>query len=160
VSGSRHNRTVGDTPVMDQQVHFVTLATPDLDAARQFYTAGLGWTPLMDVPGEIIFFQVAPGVLLGLFDAESFRRDTGGSASGAPAGAHGMSLSHNVGSREEVALTIGRLVHAGGTVLKDPQDGEFGGIHHGLVADPNGIIWEIAHNPGWRVDQVGNVRLA
>ncbi|MGV0110927.1 hypothetical protein [Arthrobacter sp. CP30] len=59
-----------------------------------------------------------------------------------------------------VTLTVGRLADAGGTVLKDPQDGEFGGIHHGLVADPHGIIWEIAHNPGWRVDQLGNVRLA
>jgi len=27
------------------------------------------------------------------------------------------------------------------------------------VADPNGVIWEIAHNPNWRVDEDGTVSL-
>jgi len=47
---------------MKQAASFVTLATPDLDAARAFYVAGLGWEPLFDVPGEILFFQVAAEV--------------------------------------------------------------------------------------------------
>ncbi len=28
------------------------------------------------------------------------------------------------------------------------------------IADPNGVIWEICHNPGWRVDDDGTVRLS
>ena len=39
---------------MDQQLHFITVATRDLDAARSFFSDGLGWTPTLDVPGEII----------------------------------------------------------------------------------------------------------
>ena len=60
---------------MDQRLHFITFATADLDHARSFYKDGLGWDPLMDVPGEIIFFQVAPGQVLGLFDARKFDQD-------------------------------------------------------------------------------------
>ncbi|MEE2524636.1 VOC family protein [Pseudarthrobacter sp. J75] len=142
---------------MDQQLHFITFATADLDAARAFYTAGLGWKPLMDVPGEILFFQVAPGMVLGMFDADKFRQDL--NDSGAATGVSGVTLSHNVGSAAEVSATIEKLSTAGGTILKPAQPGEFGGIFHGHVKDPNGIIWEIAHNPGWRIDDDGTVVL-
>ncbi|WOC62039.1 VOC family protein [Paenarthrobacter sp. AT5] len=109
---------------MDQRLHFITFATPDLDRARAFYKDGLGWDPLMDVPGEIIFFQVAPGQVLGLFDAGKFDQDL---ASGTTTtGVSGVTLSHNVGSQEEVVATIEELVAAGGTVLKPAQAGAFG----------------------------------
>lgn len=140
---------------MDARLHFVTFATPDLDAARTFYRDGLGWTPMMDVPGEILFFQVAPGLLLGLFDADKFQQDLQ-AGHGSP-GISGVTLSHNVGSADEARATIEKLVAAGGTLLKPAQAGEFGGIFHGHVADPNGIVWEIAHNPGWRIADDGTV---
>ena len=140
---------------MDQRLHFITFATPDLDRARPFYKDGLGWDPLMDVPGEIIFFQVAPGQVLGLFDADKFDQDLAGGTK--TAGVSGVTLSHNVGSETEVSSTIEQLVAAGATVLKPAQAGAFGGIFHGHVKDPNGIVWEIAYNPGWRIDDDGTV---
>ncbi|MFJ4208509.1 VOC family protein [Paenarthrobacter sp. NPDC089675] len=140
---------------MDQRLHFITFATPDLHRARSFYKVGLGWEPLMDVPGEIIFFQIAPGQVLGLFDADKFDQDLGGGIS--TSGISGVTLSHNVGSEEEVSSTIDQLKAAGATVLKPAQAGAFGGIFHGHVKDPNGIVWEIAFNPGWRIDDDGKV---
>lgn len=141
---------------MDPTVHFVTLSTPDLDAARGFYAGGLGWTPLLDVPGEILFFQVAPGVVLGLFDAGKFAEDVGRPGRTA---AEGVTLSHNVGGEAEVRAAVEAMAAAGGTVLKAPQAGAFGGVFHAHVADPNGVVWEIAHNPGWRIDDDGAVHL-
>ncbi|MCU1405204.1 MAG: putative glyoxalase family protein, partial [Glaciihabitans sp.] len=47
---------------------------------------------------------------------------------------------------------------AGAAVLKVPQQAVFGG-YHGHFVDPNGIIWEVAHNPGWSVDREGTVHL-
>ena len=142
---------------VDQRLHFLTLATRDLDGARSFYVAGLGWRPLLDVEGEIIFFEVAPGLVLGFFDAEKFDQDR---HTGQPTGGiSGVTLSHNVDSAAEVEATIARLVAAGGTVLKPAQPAEFGGIFHGHVADPNGTVWEIAYNPGWSVDEDGGVTL-
>jgi catechol 2,3-dioxygenase-like lactoylglutathione lyase family enzyme len=145
---------------MRQQAHFITLATADLDAARGFYRDGLGWDPLLDVPGEIVFFQIAPGLVLGLFDAEKFDRDLGGHAGiSGTTGASGMTLSHNVEDRARVEETVRAMADAGGTVLKAPQEGEFGGVFHAHVKDPNGVVWEIAHNPGWRVEEDGTVVL-
>ena len=140
---------------MDQRLHFLTLATPDLDGTRSFYCDALGWTPLLDVPGEILFFQIAPGLVLGLFDAEKFDQDLLRDRS--TTGVSGVTLSHNVATRDDVATTLAALAAAGGTILKPAQEGAFGGIFHGHVADPNGVIWEIAHNPGWRIDDDGTV---
>lgn len=145
---------------MDQSAHFITVATADLDAARQFYVAGLGWSPLLDVEGEIVFFQIAPGVVLGLFEAEHFVQDLGGAAGGLdhtrPAG---LTFSHNVQSRGSVDQLVGAAVEAGGTLVKSPQETSFGG-YHGHFADPNGVLWEICHNPGWSVDAEGVVALS
>lgn len=141
---------------MDQAVHFVTVATRDLDAARRFYGA-LGWEPRLDVPGEIVFYRSAAGQLLGFFDAASFARDAG--AADAPPATTGVTLSHNVGSRDAVVELVHAMVAAGGTVRKEPQEGEFGGVFHAHVADPNDLVWEIAHNPAWSVRADGDVDL-
>ena len=143
---------------MKQDVHFITIATGDLEAARAFYVGALEWVPLIDVPGEIIFFQVAPGTVLGLFDAEKFAEDLGQGAA-APV-VSGVTLSHNVGSAEQVHTVVAIMSSAGGVVLKPAQPGAFGGIFHAHVQAPGGIIWEIAHNPGWHVAADGSVTFA
>ena len=140
---------------MDPRLHFITLATPDLDAARRFYRDGLGWEPTIDVPGEILFFPVAPGLMLGLFDAAKFEQDNGIPGSGAAIS--GVTLSHNVDDEQAVRDAVERVRAAGGTITKEPQPGAFGGIYHAQVQDPNGVLWEIAHNPGWRVEADGTV---
>ncbi|WP_030902284.1 VOC family protein [Streptomyces sp. NRRL F-5126] len=139
---------------MEQRTDFLTFSTADLDAARAFYRDGLGWTPLLDVPGEIVFFQVGHGLVLGLFDAGKFAEDLG--VRDAPI--RGVTLSHNVAGPEAVGAAVERAVAAGGTVLKEPQEAAFGG-YHAHVADPNGLVWEIAHNPAWSVEPDGTVRL-
>ncbi|QDQ96085.1 VOC family protein [Tomitella fengzijianii] len=146
---------------MDRRIDFITFATENLDAARRFYVEGLGWTPLLDVAGEIIFFQSSPGQVLGLFDARKFDEDlprAGGDAS-TRARVSGVTLAHNVDSRDQVIAVVDAMRRAGGTVRTDPEDGAFGGVFHAHVEDPGGIVWEIAHNPGWRVDTDGTVRL-
>jgi catechol 2,3-dioxygenase-like lactoylglutathione lyase family enzyme len=139
---------------MRQDVHFVTLSTPDLDAARRFYVDGLGWEPLLDVPDEILFFPIAPGLVLGLFEAEKFAQDV---RSDAATSASGVSLAHNVGSPEEVVDLAARFVALGGREVVAPEPGAFGGIFHAIVTDLNGVLWEIAHNPGWHVAADGTV---
>ncbi|MEX5293681.1 VOC family protein [Kocuria sp. CPCC 205268] len=141
---------------MDPRVHFLTLSTPDLGAAREFYVRGLGWEPLLDVPGEILFFRIAPGTVLGLFDAAKFAEDLG-LPEASPA--QGVTLAHNVDDEASVRTVVAAMAAAGGTVLTSPRPGAFGGVFHAHVADPNGVVWEVAHNPGWRVDDDGTVHL-
>jgi predicted lactoylglutathione lyase len=142
---------------MEQRVNFVTFATVDLDAARSFYQQGLGWEPLLDVPDEIVFFQIGPGLVLGLFEAGKFDADLNRKAS--DTSISGVTLSLNVTDPAAVDDVFQSAVAAGATVVKSPVQAAFGG-YHGHFQDPNGIIWEIAHNPGWSVDESGTVSLS
>ncbi|PYE20696.1 hypothetical protein DFR67_10185 [Williamsia limnetica] len=144
---------------MQQEINFLTFSTLDLEAVRRFYRDGLDWTPLLDVPGEIIFFQIAPRMTLGFFDSAKFAEDLGDDVPAElhSASARGITLAHNVSDRGDVGVVMEAMVAAGGRVLKPATDSAFGGTFHGHVMDPNGIIWEIAHNPGWQVDAAGVV---
>lgn len=141
---------------MDQRLHFLTLGVRDLARARRFYVDGLGWRPTLDVEGEVCFLQVAPGVLLALWRAEALAEDLGRPVD-SRAGPDRVAMATNVGSPAEVDVAVARALEAGGTVLKAPQTTFFG--YHAYVADPEGFAWEIAHNPGWRIDADGTAHL-
>jgi catechol 2,3-dioxygenase-like lactoylglutathione lyase family enzyme len=141
---------------MVQRLDMITLGVPDLDAARRFYVDGLGWTPTLDVPGEVVFIQVGHSRLLALFGAEDLAADIGGVSAETPRGG-GVALAHNVGSDEEVAEVLATAERAGGTILKPAQRAFWGG-EQGYFADPFGFVWEIAHNPGLVFAADGSVR--
>jgi len=142
---------------MQSRLDLVTLAVEDLAAARRFYVDGLGWAPALDVPGEILFLQVNHGLLIGLYAAADLATDIGLDASAVAPGA-GFTLAHNVDSPEAVREVLAQAEAAGGTVVKPAQQAAFGG-YHGYFADPAGIRWEVAHNPGWHVDRDGRVTI-
>lgn len=71
----------------------------------------------------------------------------------------GGTVAHNVGSPDAVIALADAMAAAGGIVIKPPQPGQFGGVFHAHVQDPNGLIWEIAHNPDWRIAPDGTVSL-
>jgi catechol 2,3-dioxygenase-like lactoylglutathione lyase family enzyme len=136
---------------MDQRLTLVTLGVRNLAASRTFYSGGLGWTPTLDLE-EIVFYQVGPGLLLGLFPLDDLAADTGHQATwGTP-----FTLSHNVDARSDVDAAVDLARRAGATVLKEPQVADFGG-YHAYFADPDGHRWEVCHNPGLTVDGDGVV---
>jgi uncharacterized protein len=139
---------------MNQQVNLVTLGVEDLKVSRQFYSHGLGWTPLLDMK-EIVFYQIGSGLALALFPLAGLGTDTGHPATaGTP-----FTLAQNLDSPAEVDKAVQRARAAGATVLKEPQRAAFGG-YHGYFADPDGHRWEVCHNPGWSVADDGTVTLA
>lgn len=143
---------------MQPRIDLITIGVPELDEARRFYADGLGWEPLLDVPGEVVFLQVGHGRVLALFGAQDLVDDIGaGPPADAPRGA-GVTLAQIVDSVPEVAEVIARAESAGATVLKPAQDAVWGG-HHGYFADPSGFVWEIAYNPGFRVAPDGRVSM-
>ena len=143
---------------MEPRIDLITLGVPDLEQARRFYLDGLGWEAVLEVPGEVTFVQVGHGRVLALFGAQDLVEDIGGGPpADAPRGA-GLTLAQIVPSVPEVAAVIARAEAAGATVLKPAQDAFWGG-HHGYFADPAGFVWEIAYNPGFRVEADGRVRM-
>lgn len=138
---------------MSQQVNLVTLGVRDVKVSRQFYSQGLGWSPLLDL-NEIVFYQVGNGLALALFPLADLGTDTGHPATfGTP-----FTLAQNLSSPAEVDAAVQRARAAGATILKEPQRAAFGG-YHGYFADPDGHRWEVCHNPGWSVADDGTVTL-
>lgn len=142
---------------MDQRLSLITIGVPDLAAARSFYLEGLGWTPVLDIPGAVLFLQVGPGLLLSLYDAEELARDIDPAGTAAPTVGN-VTLAHNVGSTWEVDDVLEGAANAGAVILKPAQRAAWGG-YHGYFADPAGMPWEVAYNPGWSVDADGAVHM-
>lgn len=126
---------------MEQRVSLITLAVVDMDRAAQFYQA-LGWTRV-DSPDGVIAFDLI-GQTLGLYPRAALAKELG--LPEAALGHGAMVLSHNVRTKDEVAPLLARAEAAGGSILTPAQDVFWGG-HHGHFRDPDGHIWEVAHNP-------------
>jgi len=47
---------------------------------------------------------------------------------------------------------------AGGTIVSPAGRADWGGTT-GAFADPDGYVWEVAHNPGWKLDDQGAVTI-
>jgi uncharacterized protein len=142
---------------VEQRLTLVTLGVRDLAASRRFYVEGLGWEPTLDVD-DVVFLQVAPGVLLALWPSTELRADIDAERPPfGPADAAPFALAHNVASGAEVDTAIEKAVAAGGTVLKPAQPAPLFGGRQGYVADPDGFRWEIAYNPGLTVAPDGRV---
>ena len=70
---------------MEPRVSLITLGVPDLAAARAFYVDGLGWAPMLEVPGHVLFLQVGHGLALSLFGAQDLVDDATASGAGGSA---------------------------------------------------------------------------
>jgi predicted lactoylglutathione lyase len=138
---------------MQQRISLVTLGVSDYGRAKAFYEA-LGWTAAMDIE-ETAFFQ-ANGSILVLWDREKLALDSGIADDGARWG--GVTLAHNVSSREEVAAVIALARAHGAEITREPAETFYGG-YAGVFRDLDGHAWEVAHNPGFGLDEHGNVVL-
>jgi len=127
---------------MQPRISMITLGVRDLAAAIEFYEQGLG-LPRMDSPPGVAFFPLN-GTWLGLFGREALAEDAGVPASGQ--GFTGFALAHNVRSEAEVDALIGQALAAGATLAREPQKTSWGG-YSAYFRDPDGHLWEVAHNP-------------
>jgi predicted lactoylglutathione lyase len=125
----------------------------DYARATAFYEA-LGWSPALDVQ-ETAFFE-AGGVILVLWGRDKLAPDMGIPDEGASWG--GVALAHNVRSRQEVHDVIEEARRNGAEITREPAETFYGG-YAGVFRDPDGHAWEVAHNPGFGLDERGNVVL-
>lgn len=130
---------------MEQRLSFVTLAVRDVARARAFYVDGLGWTPDLDVRGEVLMLRVGRHVVLSLWDRKAFEAEVGAIATGA--GVPPITLAHNVATREEVDEVLATARRAGADPVSPAVDRDWGGTS-GYFGDPDGFRWEVAWNPG------------
>jgi catechol 2,3-dioxygenase-like lactoylglutathione lyase family enzyme len=138
---------------VDQRLSLVTLGVSDLDRARRFYEA-LGWSTGAEEGDDVAFFQ-AGCMIVALWDRAKLAEDSAVTDAG---GWGGVTLAYNTRSTEEVDRVIEEARQAGATVGREPAETFWGG-YSGVFIDPNGHPWEVAHNPGWKIEEDGAVKL-
>lgn len=138
---------------MEQRISVVTLGVADIQRARAFYDR-LGWQG-QEVE-ETVFYQ-AGGLALVLWNRQKLALDAG-IADGESDGFGGMTLAHNVRTKGEVDRIVAAARQAGATITHPPAETFYGG-YAGCFADPDGHIWEIAHNPGFPLAADGSVSI-
>jgi len=139
---------------MDQRFSMVTLGVTDIARARSFYEA-LGWTAGGPSNDNVVFFDLG-GFALGLYGRQALGEDCQQNPEGS--GFRAISISHNVRSPDEVDATLAEAVAAGATLVKAGEKVFWGG-YSGYFADPDGHLWEIAHNPFFPLDDKGRMSL-
>lgn len=127
---------------MKPRISMIALGVADLEKSIAFYRDGLGF-PKMESPPGVAFFNL-DGTWLGLSEREALAKDATVPSEGS--GYNGFSLAHNVASPEEVDEVFEQALKAGATSVKPAQKASWGG-YHGYFSDPDGHLWEVAHNP-------------
>ena len=140
---------------MEQRLTMVTLGVADVARSRSFYE-GLGFTAAKFDSSGVCFFQMG-GTILGIYERQALADDAGVPNS-APTGFHGITLAWNARSEAEVDTTIAFAVSKGAKLVKAAEQVFWGG-YSGYVSDPDGYLWEIAHNPVWSLDEKGVMQL-
>ncbi|MCX5514626.1 glyoxalase [Kaistia algarum] len=136
------------------RLNIVTLGVSNVAKSRAFYEA-LGWHPSSASRDSIVFIDLG-GVVLALFDRDHLADD----ATVAPAGDgfRAVTLAHNVESDAEVDAALAHAERAGARIVK-PASKVFWGGYSGYFCDPDGHLWEVAHNPFVTLDGQGRLQL-
>lgn len=140
---------------LDRRISIVTLGVADLERSTAFYER-LGWARSSASQEAITFIQLK-GIVLALFSREALAEDAGVAAGAA--GFSGVTLAHNVTSPAEVDAVVDFAVSCGASLVKSPRKVFWGG-YSGYFADPDGHLWEVAHNPFFSLDEEGHVVLS
>ncbi|MER7767738.1 VOC family protein [Kitasatospora sp. NPDC096140] len=155
---AQSSTTAGAGPAPDgfpARISIVTLGVSDLDRSARFYE-GLGWRRSTASSPEIVWFRTADSAL-GLFPTDELAADAGIPAAGEPS-FRGVTLAVNLESPALVDAAMRTAVEAGAVVVKAPVPTSWGG-YSGYFEDPDGHLWELAHNPFFPFTEDGSLDL-
>ncbi|MCA1657535.1 MAG: hypothetical protein LC713_07500, partial [Actinobacteria bacterium] len=103
-----------------------------------------------------VFFQAGCMALV-LWSRDKLADDAGlGDSAGS--GFSGIALAYNARSPFEVDVVLDRAHAAGGTLRRRAAPTFYGG-YAGYFADPDGHLWEVAHNPGFGLSADGSLTI-
>ncbi|HTQ72093.1 MAG TPA: VOC family protein [Acidocella sp.] len=128
---------------MEPRISIITLGVRDLARSCHFYQHGLGFPTSRRPEDGIIFFKTG-GTCLALYPYDELARDVGPAFCTPRAKFPGITLAHNVRTKNEVAEILAKAAAAGGAIEKPAQNTSWGG-HSGYFSDPDGYLWEVAY---------------
>jgi catechol 2,3-dioxygenase-like lactoylglutathione lyase family enzyme len=138
---------------MEPRISIITIAVEDLARSVSFYE-GMGLKRHAGITEDVAFFQMG-GVIFGLFPRRDAEADAGITFGSGPSAIY---LAYNTRSEDEVDAVLSLAEASGGSIVKAAGRAFWGGWY-GYFADPDGHVWEVAHNPQFPIDADGNIRL-
>ncbi len=135
-----------------QRITMITLAVADLERSRKFY-AKLGWEEAEGGNDAIAFYKIA-GQFFALYSKDALIADLGMPIHERSTGTITMATNYN--SPKDVDHAFANAIKAGAIVITKPKEVFWGG-YSGNFADPDGHLWEVAHNPFWTLDDAGQI---
>jgi catechol 2,3-dioxygenase-like lactoylglutathione lyase family enzyme len=124
---------------MRPYITLITLAVKDVKRSREFYEGVLKFPIKADL-GSFVAYEMN-NIVLALYPRPALAKDIGieDSESGFP----GITLAHNVDTKEEVIEIIEKVRKAGCKIVKEPQKVDWGENTGAYFADPDGHLWEV-----------------
>lgn len=136
-------------------VSLITLGVSDLRRATEFYGA-LGWErSSASVPKVVTFFHGST-VVVALFGWEDLAEDARVAPS--PGASAAVALAMNLEDEQSVDAFLALAREAGATITREAERADWGG-YSGYFRDPDGHLWEVAHNPGFGLRPDGGIVL-
>ena len=139
---------------MEQRVSLISLGVDDLARTKAFYEE-LGWRG-QEVE-ETVFFQTG-GLAVVLWSRDKLADDAEVPTADRDPGFGGIVLAQNVRSAEEVDDVLLAAGRAGARSVRAGSETFYGG-YAGFFTDPDGHVWEVAHNPGFTLEDDGSLTL-
>jgi uncharacterized protein len=140
--------------VVEQRVSLISLGVDDLPRSKSFYEQ-LGWRG-QEVE-ETMFFQTG-GLAVVLWARDKLADDAEVVPADRGPGFGGIVLAHNVRSAAEVDDVLAAAGRAGAGRVRPGRETFYGG-YAGFFTDPDGHVWEVAHNPGFTLETDGSLTL-
>ena len=136
-------------------ISLVTLGVADVARAAAFYEK-LGFTRKMKKTDGVAFFEAGP-IVLSIYGKDALAADTGLDAQDLAA-YRATSMAWNCPDEGTVDAVLALAAKAGGKILKAGHKVFWGG-YIGFFQDPDGHLWEVAHNPQFPLTADGHLSL-
>ena len=140
---------------MKQRINILTLGVTDLEKSMEFYRDGLGWQTQGIIGaefenGEVVVFDLDNGMKLSLYERKNLAWDS--KIKLQPESVTEFSIGYFVNEERAVDVVMKQAEKAGAKIIKPAQKTFWGG-YAGYFQDPDGHLWEIGHNPAWKIEE-------
>ena len=141
---------------MDWTLEVVIVPVSDLDRSIAFYRA-LGWELRGNRSEGIVWFRTS-GTWIGLFPRGDLAEDAALATADDLPPFRDLTLALNLPTEQDVDAGFETMLAAGATLVKAAHRVDWGG-YSGYVADPDGHLWELCHNPTFPIDDEGRIEI-
>ncbi|MBS1532205.1 MAG: VOC family protein [Bacteroidetes bacterium] len=140
---------------MKQRINFLTLGVNDLEKSLKFFRDAFGWQSKGIIGteferGAIVLFDLDGGMMVSLYERKNLAWDSG--LEMRPESGTEFSVGHLVNTEAEVDAIMKQAEKAGAKIVKPAQKTFWGG-YGGHFKDIDGHLWEIAHNPAFKIKE-------